>query len=503
MAAITADGPPPLAIFSYNANGSRTAKNLEPSLPGGGETDARMRTRKGANSGKNLLQNGTEAVYTYDMASRLTQIAHASGSTALNTISYTLNSVGNRTSKSQTGSAVPGGMRTETYTFDAVDQLTGANYGTVSAGYDYDAVGNRTSVTGSVPGAGSYSANNLNQYSAAPGGTPTYDNRGNLSTQNGWTYAYDSKNRLLNATDGTASAGMVYDYRNRQVSRTINGTTMYFVWDGWSLIEERDDDGDLIQKYVNGPTIDEIIVKIDGSGSVYYHQDGLGSAVLLSDAIGNVSESYQYDAFGSAQVFDSSLNLQSSSLADNRFLFTGRELVVEVELYDYRNRYYSAELGRFLQTDPIRFSGGDVNFYRYAHNNVFGFKDPYGLECGPWHRDTEKPEVILGLWGEVWTLIGVSKAPGLDFDVKFVEAEFIFTLKTYTVDTYHEYSIPMRMVCWCDDDPSIQWVQTKNVREPKFTSTRYEDVWEAGEFGGGFGVPVQVNQPDNYEGEFP
>ena len=138
------------STFNYNANGSRTTKTLEPSLPKDGEKDARTRTRKGANSGKNLLQNGTEAVYTYDMASRLTQISHSSGSTVLNTISYTLNRVGNRTSKSQTGTAVPGGMRTETYTFDAVDQLTRANYGTVTAGYDYDAVGNRTSVTGAV-----------------------------------------------------------------------------------------------------------------------------------------------------------------------------------------------------------------------------------------------------------------------------------------------------------------------------------------------------------------
>ena len=86
---------------------------------------------------------------------------------------------------------------------------------------------------------------------------------------------------------------------------------MYFVCDGWSLIEERDEDGDLIQKYVNGPSIDEIIVMIDGSGSVYYHQDGLGSTVGLTDASGDVVESYQCDAFGSGQVLDSDLALQA------------------------------------------------------------------------------------------------------------------------------------------------------------------------------------------------
>jgi RHS repeat-associated protein len=69
----------------------------------------------------------------------------------------------------------------------------------------------------------------------------------------------------------------------------------------------------------------------------------------------------------------------------NRFLFTGREFLKEANLYDYRNRVYSAELGRFLQTDPIRFEAGDVNLYRYVGNKFGVFVDPFGLEekCCP------------------------------------------------------------------------------------------------------------------------
>jgi RHS repeat-associated protein len=44
-----------------------------------------------------------------------------------------------------------------------------------------------------------------------------------------------------------------------------------------------------------------------------------------------------------------------------------------------RNRVYSAELGRFLQTDPIRFSAGDGNLYRYVGNNPINLIDPFGL----------------------------------------------------------------------------------------------------------------------------
>jgi RHS repeat-associated protein len=66
----------------------------------------------------------------------------------------------------------------------------------------------------------------------------------------------------------------------------------------------------------------------------------------------------------------------------NRFLYTGREFLKEANLYDYRNRVYSAELGRFLQKDPIRFDAGDVNLYRYVKNYVTRLIDPFGLTSG-------------------------------------------------------------------------------------------------------------------------
>jgi RHS repeat-associated protein len=71
-------------------------------------------------------------------------------------------------------------------------------------------------------------------------------------------------------------------------------------------------------------------------------------------------------------------NLFSADPYANRFLHTGREFLKEANLYDYRNRVYSAELGRFLQTDPIRFEAGDGNLYRYVANNPVNLIDPTG-----------------------------------------------------------------------------------------------------------------------------
>lgn len=136
------------------------------------------------------------------------------------------------------------------------------------------------------------------------------------------------------------------------------------------------------QHYVHGRRIDEIVVKVNGGTKTYYHYDSLGSVVQLTDANANVVEQYEYTAFGKVKIRDGSGNLLTSSQRENRFMFTGRESFLEYEFYYYRNRIYNPELGRFMQTDPIRFRAGDVNIYRYCGNRPTAFVDPLGLAYG-------------------------------------------------------------------------------------------------------------------------
>jgi RHS repeat-associated protein len=212
-----------------------------------------------------------------------------------------------------------------------------------------------------------------------------HDPKGNLTDSvNGFVYTYDSKNRLLSAvsTDQGVNLTQTYDADNKVVSRTLNGTTRYFIYDGWSLIAEYNSTGDLVKRYVHGAGIDEILVQTQGSTDAFYHHDALGSTVLLTNASGNIVRSYEYDAFGQVSNPPSVEDMFSADPYANRFLYTGREFLKEANLYDYRNRVYSAELGRFLQTDPIRFDAGDVNLYRYVANNPVNGVDPLGLAAG-------------------------------------------------------------------------------------------------------------------------
>jgi hypothetical protein len=64
--------------------------------------------------------------------------------------------------------------------------------------------------------------------------------------------------------------------------------------------------------------------------------------------------------------------------------------LTDLHLYDFRNRMYQPELGRFLQPDPKQFAAGDYNLYRYCHNDPINKSDPAGLVWTPMSEKDRK-----------------------------------------------------------------------------------------------------------------
>ena len=319
------------------------------------------------------LLNGTQALYQYNAAGRLTGLTNRVAATqaVISNFSYTYNNDGSRASM-----VTPEG--THSYTYDDLYRLTGVSYpDATSATYSFDSAGNRTSVVNG--GTVSYSANTLNQYTSVGGAAYTYDGNGNLTSNSTDTYQYDFENMLIQSTVSSDTITYKYDPVGRRISKTINGTTTTkYIYDGSRVIMETDGAGAVTAKYVYGRGIDEALKRIAGGADYYYLYDGLGSVTEITDSAGSKAESYTYRVHGEPSIFDGSGGTLSQSAVGNSYLFTGRRFEKETGLYHYRARYYDPGVGRFMSPDPIRYQGG-FNLYAYVKNNPVNFVDPFGL----------------------------------------------------------------------------------------------------------------------------
>ena len=129
----------------------------------------------------------------------------------------------------------------------------------------------------------------------------------------------------------------------------------------------------------------------------YYHENSRGDVTMLTDAIGQVAETYSYDEFGKTTIFDRlGVQVQASSVG-NPYMFQGRAHDSETGLYDYRARTYSPSIGRFFQADPLGYIDG-MNLLAFVRHDPINYRDPSGLvkvkvDCPGEPKDEDKDGV--------------------------------------------------------------------------------------------------------------
>ncbi|WP_238527289.1 DUF6531 domain-containing protein [Methylomonas methanica] len=346
--------------------------------------------------------NGIDQTLVWNADNSLSKIAHKNAATVIAQASYGYDGLGRR----KTNQEILSGQATLNYSYqyDALDRLTQVNNGAAAQtqAFGYDALGNRAQkqIGNPVTATTAYAYDAANQLTEVRqtnlSGTLLeaylYDETGNQSKKCGGgtvtrasdtactgnsqnQYSYDSFQRLNQVVSNGVTTGQYrYDHQGRRTQKTEGSTTTHYLYDGQNLYAEYPGTSWATPSavYVQAG-LDHSLARLTGqvnlptATALYYHQDGIGSVLAMTNATKAVTANQRFDAFGS--------KIGGTGTVP-QYGYTGREPDASGLIY-YRARYYDPNQTRFTQRDPLGYTDG-INPYLYVHNNPVNFNDPGG-----------------------------------------------------------------------------------------------------------------------------
>jgi len=373
-------GGPSWASSSSIGYGYDDAGELTTVTDFGGHTVTVANNADGLPTSLGLGASGDTITTNYDQTDRPSQISLENGSSTLLGFSYSNTPAGTISEETLTpsGSASP-----RDYSYDAQGRLTQMTVaGGTPAGYSFDASGNATT----LPSGAAASYDNASELTSSTlAGTTTsysYTAAGERSqtTANSLpqtTASYNGAHELTSYTTATGSlSAATYDGDGLRTATTnaIAGggpTSQSYLWDTTSgslprLLM------DSTNAYVYGPgqTPIEQINLATGATS-YLLADRLGSVRAVITAAGAISETTNYDAWGTPD--------RTGGLTDTTpFGYAGSYTDPTGLLY-LTHRYYDPQTGQFLTLDPA--VDQTEAPYAYVNGDPVDGVDPLGLGC--------------------------------------------------------------------------------------------------------------------------
>ena len=285
------------------------------------------------------LPGGKTVTYQYDHAHRLSKVSDWGGNFAL----YRYDAAGWPLSVSVSGGPVT------VYQYDAARNLkaivsTGPD-GTPVAGYRYtlDAAGNRTAVSALEP---------LATLPTLPANTTSYDAANHpLTRSDGQNYQYDARGNLT-GIQGSRSATLTYDAFGRLTALNADTSTAYtydstglravrndrrFLFDLSAarprVVMELDSSNNPVAWYVYGLGL---LWKVAADGTPYfYHFDGDGNVVALSNPTAGVVNQYRYDPAGRLVASNEGTQNMFRSHGESGWMDDGNGLVFTQSAYQF------------------------------------------------------------------------------------------------------------------------------------------------------------------------
>lgn len=410
--------------------------------------------------------NGADKVkYTYDNLGRLTTKHIGSFDTDFTYEDVTI-ADDQRTTTLVKSVTTPTG--TLTYEYDKLGNILSVTDGNYTTSYEYDSLNQLVRVNDEKAGKTytySYTNGNITSQSEYPytvgvdalidpnntktweyndstwsdlltnyNGTPiTYDEIGNPLTIGEKSLTWTGR-QLQSITDGDSEIAYTYNGDGLRTSKTVNGETTNYYYNGSILAGQKSGDDTLVFMYDNNS---DIFGFIYNNTEYYYIKNAQNDVIAIADKDGKVALKYSYDAWGKVISITDRNGNDINNLKINKFDPNTGEIITEydengnvivpvhpyvrlahinpilyrsyyydkeTEWYYLTSRFYNPEFCRFINSDNYALPTAtpteltDKNLFAYCDNNPITRFD----------KDGQIWAVAVGIGAAVGAVVGIA-----------------------------------------------------------------------------------------------